>query len=344
MDNAAVESWALSVVDRIDADEPLEDARVELKHSWIDPGDAARRLAGQANAARGDRILWLVGLDEERGVVGASDRELAEWIPQVESHFNSVAPDLLADLVLSDGGPPFVALAFSTDRAPYVIENPAFGTVDGESVQFEVPWREGTRVRTARRTDLLRILEPIRRVPGIDALSATLNIKEKVDETGREYYRTTFNAELYVFPSPNDDQLVIPFHRCGVRLRLPQVADGTLNVPVRLKPPRSQTAGFASVTGMFRGNQQVEPEPDSHTVQSTNSEVVFTGSGKVVASASVDFVAEPGELPEQVRATIVMQPAHAPTRATKDLRLERVREDESEPDLHRWRLDWNSLL
>ncbi len=50
-----------------------------------------------------------------------------------------------------------VAMLFETDRAPFVVKNPAYGTVGGDPVSLEVPWREGATTRSARRRDLLRL-------------------------------------------------------------------------------------------------------------------------------------------------------------------------------------------
>ena len=55
-----IENWALDVINSVDAGHPSEDARVELKAEWIEAQKAARQIAGHANAARGDPILWLV--------------------------------------------------------------------------------------------------------------------------------------------------------------------------------------------------------------------------------------------------------------------------------------------
>jgi hypothetical protein len=72
-----IERWTLNVIDRVNARQPNEDQRVELKSEWIDPYKAARRIAGHANSAHGEPILWLIGVDEEDGVVGANMVDLA---------------------------------------------------------------------------------------------------------------------------------------------------------------------------------------------------------------------------------------------------------------------------
>jgi hypothetical protein len=45
----------------------IEDDRVELKADWPDAEKAARRVAGHANASGGGSVLWIIGLDEQRG-------------------------------------------------------------------------------------------------------------------------------------------------------------------------------------------------------------------------------------------------------------------------------------
>jgi hypothetical protein len=62
-----IESWALSVIDRVRSGAANEDSRVELKREWIAPDRAARRLAAHANSALGEPILWLIGVDQKSG-------------------------------------------------------------------------------------------------------------------------------------------------------------------------------------------------------------------------------------------------------------------------------------
>jgi hypothetical protein len=53
------------------------------------PALAARKIAGHANAARGEPILWIIGLDEDdHQVTGASDVELADWWAQATAAFD----------------------------------------------------------------------------------------------------------------------------------------------------------------------------------------------------------------------------------------------------------------
>jgi len=138
-----------------------------LKAAWPDPQKAARRIAGHANAARGAEILWLIGVDEARGVVGAQANEMATWFPQVEANFDGLAP-AHTDLIVPTTGQSLVAVLFETERAPFVVKNPAYGQTGGGPVELEVPWRDGTRVRSARRSEMVRLLSPLAELPSLD--------------------------------------------------------------------------------------------------------------------------------------------------------------------------------
>ncbi len=82
-----IEVWALGIIRRVEMEQPHEDSRVELKAVWPeDSAKAARQVAGHANAARGEPILWLIGVDEKKGVVGATFEEITKWWGQVAKY------------------------------------------------------------------------------------------------------------------------------------------------------------------------------------------------------------------------------------------------------------------
>src|SRR5687768_8869769 len=87
-----IEAWAYRALDRVKSGQQLEDAFLEAKAEWIPPQKAARRIAGHCNAARGSPVLWLFGLDEERGVTGVRRQDLADWWPNVMAEFHGPAP------------------------------------------------------------------------------------------------------------------------------------------------------------------------------------------------------------------------------------------------------------
>ena len=129
----------MRVLERVASHQPIEDSKVEVKREWPTPQKVARRIAGHANAARGEPILWIVGADEKTGeVVGATFDELADWWSQVRSEFDARAPDLTT-INLSWNAKTVVALQFDTNRSPYVVRNPEYGKPQGGAVEREVP-------------------------------------------------------------------------------------------------------------------------------------------------------------------------------------------------------------
>lgn len=204
--NAELEVWVHQIADLVKAGKNIEDSRVELKAAWpTEHQKIARRIAGHANAAGGEPILWIIGLDEKsKSVTGASGADLENWWPQVKSYFpNQFAPELLKDLAVPVDNTSVVALLMATDRAPYLVKNPAGGAIDAE-----VPWREGTSVRTARREDLLRILVPVSRLPVIEVISGFSRHQTGVngDENWLHY--------LNFYVTPVGGPVTIPIHLC----------------------------------------------------------------------------------------------------------------------------------
>jgi hypothetical protein len=123
-----IEAWALRLIDRVEKQQNVEDVLVELKREWPDdPNKAAHRLGGHANAARGEPVLWLIGVDEKAGkVVSAPLSEFANWYPAVEKEFDGIAPRCIPlNIPHKDGT--VVALLVETDRSPYVVRNAAHG-------------------------------------------------------------------------------------------------------------------------------------------------------------------------------------------------------------------------
>ncbi|BAS29185.1 hypothetical protein LIP_3373 [Limnochorda pilosa] len=217
-----VEAWALDIIDSVTSHKVVEDSRVELKAGFIDPARAARRLAAHANAARAEPILWLIGLDEQLGVSSMDPTDLAAWWTQVRSHFAGAVP-ILADYVISTDDGPVCALLFETGTSPYVVKNPAFGSPGGGPVEREVPWREGTEVRSATREDLIRILVPLLPLPDVELLSATVSVSQEPGRSAgfgdtpkpvqREPHLQWYvHLALYVTPRETST-VVFPVHR-----------------------------------------------------------------------------------------------------------------------------------
>lgn len=262
-----IEFWALNIIERVEKGQPIEDARVEAKSKWIDdPADFARRIAAQANAARGESILFVIGVDEKaKRVPGAPTKDKADWWPQVKKHFDGVPPSLLDRHVFHDGVT-VTALYFETDQPPYVVKNPA-----GGKIQFEVPWREGEATRTARREDLMRVLVPATRLPDVEIGCVTLR--------GNRNSPGFLTAEAYFEPAPGTTAY-IAFHRTTGRIRLgdrPWVDLSRIKIRPHAEP-----------------DDEFGPEPDRYyfrslTIRRSETEVEIGGPGFAFIEAQFDL-------------------------------------------------------
>jgi len=166
-----VKNWAESIIQRVQSHKPTEDARVECKASWVNVQHVARQLAGHANAAKSEPVLWLIGIDEKGGMIpGAEHKELNNWYPQLVKEFDGVAPRLSVDVNVDVEDKTVVALLFETVDAPFIIKVP-------NTDRLEIPWREGTRTRSATRAEVVRTLSLLQ------AQGTLIPIKEFAEET-----------------------------------------------------------------------------------------------------------------------------------------------------------------
>jgi len=237
-----------------------------LKSTWpAEPGEAARRIAGHANAARGSPILWLIGVDERSGVVvGAERAELANWYPQVGSHFDGLAPAVTDLNIPTAEKLTVVALVFETDRSPYVVK--------ASNDRLEVPWREGTRVRSATREDLLRLLWRLHRLPTLEQRRGSMTATFGGDAAG-PFVEWTLEAWLYVYPE-GEGYVVFPVHKCIIAARIGEALTLTFD------PPRFVPGGIPS---------HLMATPHDLTVEGPGM-VVLTASTKIPGT-SAPFVA-----------------------------------------------------
>lgn len=305
-----IEAWVLRIADQVSRRQHVEDSLVELKAAWPKPADAARRIAAHANAARGAPILWVVGLDEVRGACGADPNELADWYASVRSQFNHVYPQV-QDLNVRIGDMTVVALLFHTERAPFLVKNSVFGSPGGGPVEWETPWREGRKTRSATREDLIRMLTPLASLPQFECLECTLSARDEKGQHGdvrRMWYAT---GSLYVVPS-GTDAVVIPFHRCRLIANLP--AGSMINSwsEFRLSPPyRFSVSGRGGISSAV----------DSLTVESSSSEVIIAGPGRIRFSASTTNPSEPGPIGAGASLTLTMNPVGALTPSVVNIDL-----------------------
>lgn len=260
MQHHEIEAWALNAIERVRSGQPNEDARVELKAEWPDATRAARRIAGHANAARGAPILWLIGVDEKRGVVGAPHADLAKWWPAVKSQFDGIVPHLI-DLNVSYKSQTIAALYFETTRAPFVVKSPTPGPI-----QYEVPWRDGTAVRSADRSELLQILSPLQQLPAVEVMSAELKVNRPTSSA------LSWGLLMRLYISPHTEQrIVIPFHRCTGTIEVPGAVPPVEIDDIIIEPPREAS--------------EEQRRPLSLSIEATNNEVLINGPGKIMLQA-----------------------------------------------------------
>lgn len=262
-----IEHWVLKMVERLASGQPIEDSRVELKSAWIPPEKACRQIAGHANAARGEPILWIIGIDEKTGVIGARQEELSTWYPQVKSWFNGLAPTI-SSLNVPVNDRTVVALLFDTDRAPYLVVNPTFGRTGGGPVAFEVPWRENNATRTASRADLIKILAPIQKLPVFEVLEGQL-VARPESRNNEPFLNWSLDLKLYA-ETEGLNRLVIPFHKCLATYEIPGGTDVRKFEEIHIRPPEQMNYRELSATSM------------SLTIKATRDEVIIDGPGKML--------------------------------------------------------------
>ena len=288
-----IESWVLRAVDQVVRSSHCEDSLVELKSAWPKPAVAARQIAAHANAARGAPILWIIGVDEVSGVLGAETTELADWFSAVRSCFNHVYPEL-QDINVQIGDHTVVALLFQTDRAPFLVKNSVFGTSGGGAVEWEIPWREGRKTRTANREDIIRLIGPLVRLPELEWLQCSVSVRVEKSADEASIQKWYLYGALYIVPS-GPEPLVIPFHRCGVMVALTNGKVLEDWSDFRLSPPRR--VHFSRGSG-------ISSSVDSMTVESSSSEVIITGPGRVTFEASVISEQDPEPVTGNVSVTL----------------------------------------
>jgi hypothetical protein len=176
-----LEAWGNNIVQAVSVRGYQEDDRVEFKSAWIDPKKAARRIAGAANAGRGADLIWIIGVDTRKAqpFTDPAPNELAQWLPAVKSCFVDAHTPVFRAFQIPAGDHTCFALAFDSEEAPFLIRNPSKGTQSTEVIEFEVPWREGTLVRSARRGELLSILYRRGPLPDFELLSASYGVESQ---------------------------------------------------------------------------------------------------------------------------------------------------------------------
>jgi hypothetical protein len=200
----------LPILEAVKEGKPVEDSFVELKSQLPEEAKGARVLAGAANAASGEPVIWLVGVDEKRHkIVGAAKEELSEWYPRLKHDFDGPAPILSKVENIPIDGQIVVAMVFETDETPYVVSS--------EQDLRDIPWREGNRTRSAYRPEILRTLAEPTLLPVVEVTSAA--VRPDRNSTG-QVSQIELHAYIYIKPR-SDRTLVFPRHDCNAYLEVP---------------------------------------------------------------------------------------------------------------------------
>jgi hypothetical protein len=316
---ADVEAWVQTIVDAVLNGRTVEYDRVELKAQWpASIQGAARRLGAHANTARGDTILWIIGLDERnRSVHDVEPNELANWVAAVQAEFRGVSPQLITQVTTFSGDKHLAGLLFETDRAPYVVKNPSAGKEGCGPVELEVPWREGTRTRTARHEDLMRILVPAVRVPSIEVLAASVFISEEGGPNGPAFSWWDVRADVY-FSTRSADRVIIPLHRSAITIALPT------------RPPLEILAHHVVLERRPKRGYPWDPPAareipgESVTVTTTESELVLDGPGAVRLTAVITSKMPIGGITDSIE----LSGQFLPTDATQTAAFSEVLKDD----------------
>jgi hypothetical protein len=297
-----IEARVLRIVEAVEDGAWTEDSRVELKTGWPldDIHRAARQLAAHANAARGEPILWIIGVDQKRRIVkGADDAEFSNWWQAIEARFDDrVAPEPDCFAVHTEREV-VAAITFDTVRAPYVV-NVGEG---GGQVSKEVPYRRGNGTQSARRLDLVRILVPVSRAPEVEVLRGALQTR---DVGGA----LEWSVELSLYLVPRSEAVFLPWHRS----RLSWWLDGR---------------GFVDVVP-GNGEVQITNPAVDQAAAAKRQQIELFGPALIHADArfriSYPTGEEPPPPPEAQRAILKLGTAADLTREILlDLRFERVR-------------------
>jgi hypothetical protein len=227
-----LEFLGLRQLERIGRREALEPGCDALL-TWPKPALAARRLAAQANAARGTPLLWLVGVDSH-GKRRTCDRKgFEKWQAAIRPFFDGLVPEMEALVVPAEGGKEMVLVGIETTRAPFVIRPVA------KDETLEVPWfdRESGKIRSASRFDLVRMFTPLADLPHFEVLEAELTFFRNVIPRTKATFRWTLDASLYIVPRGNA-RIVVPLQRIRANVEILGAAFASKGVDISLTPDK----------------------------------------------------------------------------------------------------------
>jgi len=225
----AADAWAIDVLQHIRKRQTFETNHVELKSQIVDPKKFAPQLAAAANAARWHPVLLLFGAERKAGLTGIEPFEAGDWFQSVRAEFEiGHAPLLAYQTFLMFEEMTFGVFVFDSDNPPYVIGR---GKKGGPR---EVLWRYGSNSTPAGREELLAMLLPRAQDPEVEPLTAELKLTRD--------RHLQLRMDMFVYPAPSSDALVVPFHRVQVRVASARGSVESLRKSVSMVPPRQPSS------------------------------------------------------------------------------------------------------
>jgi hypothetical protein len=236
---------------------------------------------------RGQDIVWIIGIDDDAGViVGAEKEEVGDWYAQVCRYFDQAAPELSLTRVTSYKDRSVVALLFDTSAYPYVVTK---GDKKG-AFEREVPMREGTRTRSARRSEIVRLFS--------------------LEREGRtiEITHCTVEAELYPWQPPSGGE----FFWWHMRIHGFAVAgDGNeLFLPARDTRIAIDVPGGYNPVEFISGHF-LDPGPRNLTVKKSDNDLIITHAGRFRAEFRGTCQGSPPDANEEIVLYCSIRPAAA---------------------------------
>jgi hypothetical protein len=287
-----LEARVLGLVEHALDHRRIEDDRVECKAVWpTDHRKAARQIAGLANAAAGEPVLWLVGLDEDAGlIVETGAVEPSAWWGQTRKTFTEVSPEVTWLQVPIVGRGIITALQFSTDRAPYLVTTDGRGGVDRE-----IPWRSAGSTRSAHRSEILRAVVGEAQVPQIEPILGHCRVTTPSHFDGqlkRPSLKVSYYADAFVEAIATS---TLPKHRWDLRLQV-----GDHNVPLRgdIEGPQKYV-GTTAGPGVFGGAARFASIGSITSV--SDSGLHIAGSDRITLELEADLLNPTADLIETVR-------------------------------------------
>jgi len=210
-------------------------------------------------------------------------------------------------------GKTLVALWMETNRAPFVIKNQS-----GRLPHREVPWRDGTETRTAHRSDLLKILVPIQKLPEFELLGQKVVLREDVEK--REL-RLKFILTLKLYVTTFTDEVAMnPFHRCNAEIKWNKQPHSPMLERITLKQPYRFLSG----------------ESDSLTIESTGSEVLIGGPGKLNLEARLSIPETPKPMPKSLKVIVSLDIVKSQRIVTVECEVKRKSHNSDQPQIGVW--------